>query len=180
MREAVTVDSASREFDGIRTEIYKSQKICLRLNTEELSTGEIETLFSELTGKEIPPGFTLLPPFYCDYGKNIRVGKNTFINFDCTFMDLGGITIEDDVRIAPQCKLITENHDFAPDERHILHNAPIHIKRNAWLGAGAIILPGVTIGENAIVAAGAVVTKDVPDNCIVGGNPANIIKHINK
>ncbi len=119
MREAVTVDSASREFDGIRIEIYKAQKICLRLNTEELSTGEIETLFSELTGKEIPPGFTLLPPFYCDYGKNIRVGKNTFINFDCTFMDLGGITIEDDVRIAPQCKLITENHDFAPDERHI-------------------------------------------------------------
>ena len=112
--------------------------------------------------------------------RNIRVLLADHENYDARSELAWASAIEDDVRIAPQCKLITENHDFAPDERHIQHNAPIHIKRNAWLGAGAIILPGVTIGENAIVAAGAVVTKDVPDNCIVGGNPANIIKHINK
>lgn len=93
-------------------------------------------------------------------------------------MDRGGITLEDGVFIGPNVNIITENHAEEPELRHNVYTKPILIKRNAWIGAAAIILPGVTIGENAIVAAGAVVTKDVPDNMIVGGNPAKIIRKI--
>ena len=117
-------------------------------------------------------------PIYINSGKQITIGNNVFINFDCTFLALGGITIEDDVQIGPKVSLITENHPQNPRERKGLIGKPIHIKKNAWIGANATILPGVTVGENSIVAAGAVVSKDVPDNTIVGGIPAKFIKNI--
>lgn len=117
-------------------------------------------------------------PLYINYGKHTKIGKNVFINFDCVFLDLGGITIEDGVLIAPKVSLLSEGHPLEPENRHALVPGHIHIKKNAWIGAGATILQGVTIGENAIVAAGAVVSKDVPDNVIVGGIPAKIIKAI--
>ena len=101
-----------------------------------------------------------------------------FINFDCVFLDLGGITIEDNVLIAPKVSLLSEGHPISPGSRHSLVPQPIHIKRNAWISANATILPGVTVGENSIVAAGAVVSKNVPDNCIVAGVPAKFIKSI--
>lgn len=121
---------------------------------------------------------TVFTPLYINYGKHISIGKNVFINFDCTFLALGGITIEDDVLIGPKVSLITESHPLDPEQRKGLIGKPIHIKKNAWIGANATILPGVTIGENAIVAAGAVVSKDVPDNTIVGGIPAKFIKNV--
>ena len=121
---------------------------------------------------------TVFTPLYINYGKHIRIGQNVFINFDCTFLALGGITIEDDVLIGPKVSLVTENHPLDPKERKGLIGKPIHIKKNAWIGANATILPGVTIGENAVVAAGAVVSKDVPDNTIVGGIPAKFIKNV--
>ena len=102
-----------------------------------------------------------------------------FINFDCVFLDLGGITIEDNVLIAPKVSLLSEGHSLSPVDRQLLVPRPILIKKNGWIGAGATILPGVTIGENAVVAAGAVVSKDVPANTVVGGVPAKIIKTIN-
>ena len=119
-----------------------------------------------------------LQPLYINYGKNTKIGKNVFINFDCVFLDLGGITIEDDVFIAPKVSLLSEGHPVDPSERHSLIPGPIHIRKNAWIGAGAIILPGVTIGENAVVAAGAVVSKDVPANTVVGGTPAKHLKYL--
>lgn len=119
-----------------------------------------------------------IPPFYTAFGKTTHVGKEVFINFGCTFLDQGGITIEDGVFIGPGAKILTEGHPEEPELRHTLHTEPVVIRRKAWIGAGAMILPGVTVGENAIVAAGAVVTKDVPDNAIVAGVPAKVLRNI--
>ncbi|RZL06903.1 MAG: sugar O-acetyltransferase, partial [Pedobacter sp.] len=108
------------------------------------------------------------------------IGKGVFINFDCTFLDLGGITIDDNVMLAPKVSLLSEGHPIGTNDRQMLTTAKIHIKKNAWIGAGAIILQGVTIGENSIVAAGAVVSENVPANTVVGGIPAKHIKNINE
>lgn len=119
-----------------------------------------------------------MPPFYTDFGKNIRVGANIFINHGCEFMDRGGITIGDRVLFDPKVNLITIGHPIDPENRRSTICAPIVIKENAWIAVGASIMPGVTIGENAIVSAGAVVTRDVPPNTIVAGIPARIVKNI--
>ncbi|MDR3694139.1 DapH/DapD/GlmU-related protein [Mucilaginibacter sp.] len=133
---------------------------------------------SEITGTEIDKSTTVFVPFYTNFGRHIKLGRNIFVNHACTFLDLGGITIEDDVQIGPKVNLITENHPVDPSQRKTLDLKSIVIKRNAWIGAAATILPGVTIGENAIVAAGALVNKDVAANTIVAGVPAKFIKAI--
>jgi acetyltransferase-like isoleucine patch superfamily enzyme len=135
-------------------------------------------LLGQITGSEIDESVAVFTPLYINYGKHTKIGKNVFINFDCTFLDLGGITIEDNVLIAPKVNLLSEGHPVLPAGRHSLMVGHIHIKKNAWIGANATIMPGVTIGENAVVAAGAVVSKDVPDNAIVGGVPAKTIRTI--
>jgi acetyltransferase-like isoleucine patch superfamily enzyme len=140
---------------------------------------DIRAILSEIIGQNIDPSTTVLAPFSINFGKHTTIGNNVFINHGCSFLDLGGITIEDDVLIGPQVKLVTENHPVDPSNRKSLDLKSIHIGKNVWLGAGAIILPGVTVGENSIVAAGAVVTKDVPSNTVVGGVPARVIKNIN-
>ncbi|MGH2644207.1 MAG: DapH/DapD/GlmU-related protein [Chitinophagaceae bacterium] len=131
------------------------------------------------TDSEIEESVAVFTPFHINYGRHTKIGKNVFINFDCVFLDLGGITIEENVLIAPKVSLLTEGHPIEPENRHSLTVGKIHIKKNAWIGAGATILQGVTIGENAVVAAGAVVSKNVPDNTIAGGIPAKFIKNIN-
>lgn len=140
----------------------------------------IRAKIGELLGIEIYESTVICIPFYTDWGKYITIGKDVFINMGCTFMDRGGITIEDKVLIGPKVNLITENHPEDPELRRFVYAKPIHIKKGAWIGASATVLPGVTIGENAIVAAGAAVTKNVPDNAIVGGVPAKVIRTINK
>ena len=142
------------------------------------SIDEIRSVLSEIWGQTIDPSTTVLAPFSTNFGKHTRIGNNVFVNHGCSFLDLGGITIEDDVLIGPQVKLVTENHPVDPANRKSLDLKSIVVKKNAWIGAGAVILPGVTIGENSIVAAGAVVTQDVPSNTIVGGVPAKHIKNI--
>ena len=166
------------EYYKIRDLIVEAQKITMELNNSYHEAEEVRKLFSRLTGAEVDTSFGLLPPFYTDFGKNIRVGKNVFINHACTFMDRGGITIEDNVLVGPKVNLITINHPQDPAKRQSTISTPIVIKKNAWLGAGAMIMPGVTIGENSIVSAGAVVTKDVPPNTVAAGVPAKIIKKI--
>jgi len=143
------------------------------------NTDEIRIKFSQITGTTLDNSTTLFIPFYTNFGRFIKIGKHVFINHDCTFLDMGGITLEDHVLIGPKVSLITENHPLDPTQRRGMICKPVLIKRNAWIGTGATILPGVTIGENAVVAAGAVVSKDVPDNVVVGGIPAKIIKEIN-
>ncbi|MDI0267007.1 sugar O-acetyltransferase [Clostridioides difficile] len=172
------ISDSDPDMDKIRYVIERSKKITAELNNSYHTKKEIRKLFSKLTGVEVDESLYLIPPFFTDFGKNIRVGKDVFINHACTFMDRGGITIEDDVLIGPKVNLITINHPLEPSKRHSTVSTPIVIKKNAWLGAGAMIMPGITIGENAVVSAGAVVTKDVPPNTVVAGVPAKIIKNI--
>lgn len=147
----------------------------LKLNTTK-DVSEIRVLISEIISEPMDESTAVFTPFYTNYGKNIKIGKGVFINHCCSMLDLGGITIEDDVMIAPNVSITSEGHPLNPKDRKSLVCQPVLIKKGAWLGANVTILPGVTVGENAIVAAGAVVSKDVPDNVIVGGIPAKIIK----
>lgn len=159
--------------------IQKAIRTTAELNnlvTDDLQ--QIREVFSKLIGKKVDDSFFLIPPFYSDFGENISIGKNVFVNHACTFMDRGGITLEDDVLIGPKVNLITTDHPLASDQRRATISKPIIIKKGAWLGAGATILAGVTIGENSVVAAGAVVTKDVPDNSVAGGIPAKVLKKL--
>jgi acetyltransferase-like isoleucine patch superfamily enzyme len=166
------------EYGKIAELITEAQKLIAEINTGYRTPQEVRELFERLTGAPIEASFWMLPPFYTDFGKNIRVGKNVFINHSCEFMDRGGITLEDNVLIGPKVNLITINHPVEPARRRSTFCAPIVIRRNAWIGVGASVMPGVTIGENAIVAANAVVTKDVAANTIVGGIPAKLIKTV--
>ncbi|WP_133550106.1 DapH/DapD/GlmU-related protein [Salegentibacter sp. 24] len=138
---------------------------------------EIRILLGKITGGEISDTTAVFPPLYINYGKHTSIGKNVFINFNCTMLGLGGITIEDGVLLAPNVSLLSEAHPLEPSQRQTLVPKPIHIRKNAWIGANATILPGVTVGENSVVAAGAVVSKDVPNNVVVGGVPAKVIKN---
>ncbi len=177
LRKGETISGNDPDAFRLREESFATKKLLVQLNNTSDSL-EIRDLLSQITGSAIDESVAVFTPLYLNYGKNTKIGKNVFINFDCVFLDLGGITIEDGVLIAPRVSLLSEGHPIAPGERQSLVPGHIHIKKNAWIGAGAIILPGVTIGENAVVAAGAVVSKDVPDNHIVGGVPAKIIKSV--
>lgn len=156
----------------------KALRITAQLNRDYHTPEEVLALLSELTGKPIDPSCFVFPPFYTDFGKNTSFGKNVFLNTGCMFQDRGGIILEDNVQIGPNTVLCTLNHGIAPHQRHITYPQPIHLKKNVWIGANVTLLPGVTVGENAIIAAGAVVTKDVPANTLVAGVPAKIIKNI--
>ena len=164
------------QIDKLQEEAF-AVKVLLNQMNNSSNPEEISIILSKILGKEVQ-NIAVFTPLYINYGKHITIGKNVFINFDCTFLALGGITIEDDVLIGPKVSLITENHPLNPKDRKGLICKSILIRKNAWIGANAIILPGVTIGENAVVASGAVVSKDVPDNTIVGGVPAKFIKNI--
>lgn len=167
-------DPGFRKIDEI---VSRTMRLSAKLNSA-IDVGDARQILSDITGNIIDESTTVFIPFYTNFGKFITIGKNVFINHACSFLDLGGITIEDNVLIGPRVNLVTENHPSDPPERRSLITKPIVIKLNAWIGANATILPGVTIGENAIVAAGAVVSKDVPANTIAGGVPAKFIKAI--
>ena len=138
---------------------------------------EIRALFSELIGRPLDAGFSLIPPFYTTGGQNIRLGTRVFINQNCTMYDLGGIDIGDDVLIGPNVSLITSGHPLDPAQRQDFVTAsPIVIGAGVWLAAGVTVIGGVTIGANAVVAAGSVVTRDVPPGVLVAGNPARVIR----
>ncbi|MFG6429472.1 DapH/DapD/GlmU-related protein [Roseateles sp. LYH14W] len=173
-----TISLSDPEYPKIAALITEAQRVVAQMNTGYHDAAEVRALFSHLTGTQVDESFALLPPFYSDFGRNIRVGKNVFINHACEFMDRGGITIGDDVLIGPKVNLVTINHPLDPATRRSTHCAPIIIEKGAWLAAGVSVMPGVTIGENAVVAANAVVTRDVPANTVVGGIPARFIKHI--
>ena len=165
------------EYLKIPAACNETRKLLVQLNAAS-DEEEIRNLLSKITGVEVDATTMVFPPFQINYGKNTRIGKNVFINFDCVFLDLGGITIEDGVMLAPKVSLLSEGHPVAVNDRQTLTAGRIHIQKNAWIGAQATILQGVTIGENAVVAAGAVVSKDVPANTVVGGIPAKFIKTI--
>ncbi|BCD45972.1 nodulation protein L [Helicobacter suis] len=169
-------DMADPEFPKILKVLKNTQRLIHRLNTESLNDKQIEELMSEITGKPFNASNWIMLPFYTDFGRNISFGKSCFIGPCCIFMDRGGISIADGVWIAPRVCLTTTNHDFNPYKRQVTISKGIVIKERVWIGINVTVCPGVTIGENSIVAAGSVVTKDVPPNVIVGGVPAKIIR----
>lgn len=154
-------------------------RITCEINNKYHTQSELVGLFSELFGYSVDSSFRCFPPFYTDFGKNISVGKGVFINSGCCFQDQGGIIIGDGCLIGHQVVFATINHDISSDKRGDMLCKPIVIENNVWIGAHATILQGVTVGEGAVVAAGAVVTKDVPKRAIVAGVPAKIKRIIN-
>lgn len=155
-----------------------ARKITMELNNKYHTQDEIRELFSKLTDKKADVSFKMFPPFYTDCGVNITVGKNVFINAACKFQDQGGIVVGDNVLIGHSVIIATLNHDFEPANRMAMQAKKVKIGNDVWIGSGSIILPGITINNGAIIGAGSVVTRDVPQNAIVAGNPAKIIKYI--
>lgn len=188
----MTVEEIIREFRGEESEAasrpewqamfwdlcQEAIRLCMELNSNYHTPEEIRQIMGRLTGREVGEGFSLFPPFYTDFGKNIAIGRNVFINSGCHFQDQGGITIGDGALIGHNVVLATVNHALEPEKRRRNRYAPIRIGENVWIGSNATILPGVTLGDWAVVAAGAVVTKDVPPMTVVGGVPARVLRTI--
>ena len=156
----------------------EAMKILYFINNKYNTPSELRRWMSLLIHQELDEGFGLFPPFFTDCGKNIHLGKNVFINAGCRFQDQGGIYIGDGTFIGHNVILATLNHDLNPNTRADMYPKPIHIGKKVWIGSGAIVLPGVSIGDNSVIAAGSVVTKNVPENVVYGGNPAKFIKKI--
>lgn len=153
-------------------------RIAGELNSGYQEPARVRALLSELIGAPVDESVTVFPPFYSDFGKNITLGRRIFINAGCKLQDQGGVDIGDDCLIGHNVVMATLNHDLDPLKRADMHPARIVIGRNVWIGSNATILPGVTIGDNAVVAAAAVVTKDVPANSVVVGSPARVIRSV--
>lgn len=156
----------------------RARRITITLNTQFHDRESIHELMEKLIGKSIPKSFVVFPPFYTEFGRNITIGERVFINSGCHFQDHGGIHIGDDCLIGHHVILATLGHNQIPEKRAECIPAPIHIGRKVWIGARAVIIGGVTIGDNSIIAAGAVVRSNVPANSIYGGVPARRIKSI--
>ena len=156
----------------------RAMKITDHMNKEYNTPKELRLWMGILIGQELDEGFGLFTPFYTDCGRNTHIEKNVFINSGCHFQDQGGLYIGEGSLIGHNVVMATLNHEVDPYHRADIHPKPIHIGKRVWIGSGSIILPGVTIGDNSIVGAGSVVTKDVPANTIVAGNPAKFIKNI--
>ena len=165
---------------GLKMHLMAQQamKITSVMNNKYLPPADLRRYMSVLIGQEVDESFGLFPPFFTDCGKNIHLGKNVFINSGCRFQDQGGIYIGDGTFIGHNVILATLNHDLNPNSRGDMWPKPIHLGKKVWIGSGAIVLPGVNIGDNSVIAAGSVVTKDVPENSVYGGNPAKFIKKI--
>ena len=171
-------DCRESYFKEASDEMIRARTLCAKANAKLPNDPTYVQDLEELFGRKLD-GIRILTPFICDFGNRVKFGKNVFINHSAILSASGGIEFEDGVSLAPGCRIATINHDF--NERHTKYTYDkVTIKKNAWLGMGATICPGVTIGAYAVVAAGAVVTKDVPDYAVVGGCPAKVIKTLNQ
>ena len=178
MNRGLFVKGGSEEHDCMQQLSREARRITAELNGSYHEMDEIQALFSELTGRPVDKTFGLFPPFYTDCGKNIRLGKNVFINAGCHFQDQGGITVGDNTMIGHNVVLATLNHDLDPQKRRDMYPAPIVIGKDVWIGSNTTVTPGVTIGDGSVIAAGAVVTRNVPDHVLASGVPARIIRKI--
>lgn len=165
-------------FKEINSTLEKTARLAAELNMGYKELSEVRSILTQITGNEIDESTTVLLPFNTDFGARIRLGKDIFINKGCMFVDLGGIKLEDNVLIGPDVKILSVNHPLDVSKRRDVILKSVNIKKNAWIGAGSTICPGVTIGENSVIGAGSVVTKDVPDNVVYAGVPAKFIKNI--
>ena len=178
MADPMTIGGGSELHLAFHQFSQEALRITAEINGSYHTPEELRRLLSELWAINVPESFGMFPPFYTDCGKNTHIGERVFINMGCKFQDQGGIYIDDDALIGHNATLCTLNHVQDPAQRASMEHAPIHIGKRVWLGANVTFLAGVRIGDNAIVAAGAVVTKNVPANTIVGGVPAKVIKMI--
>ena len=178
MQKGTYIEAGSELFEAFHKYSQEALKITSEINGKYNPPEKIRELFSKLTEREIDETFGLFPPFYTDCGKNIKIGKNVFINACCRFQDQGGIEIGDGSLIGHNTTIETLNHDFNPSKRQNLTPSPVKIGKNVWIGSDCTILPGVEIGDGAIIGAGSVVTKSIPANTIAVGNPARVIKEI--
>jgi acetyltransferase-like isoleucine patch superfamily enzyme len=159
----------------VHGEIDRSDHLCFQINaTDPVNKAQLHALENQLLGNQMQDGTYFTPPMHIDCGNRVRLGRNVYANHGLTMMSVGTITIDDGVMIGPEAGFFTVNHE--PHNIRVIKTGAIHVKKNAWIGARVSILAGVTIGENAIVGTGAVVTKDVPDNAVVVGVPAKVIK----
>lgn len=156
----------------------RARRITCEMNGAYHSQEELRELMGRLFGHPVDPTFRLFPPFHTDFGRNIRIGRNVFINGGCHFQDHGGVTLGDGTLVGHNVVFATLNHELSPARRHLTRPAPIRLGRNVWVGSNATILQGVTIGDNAVIGAGAVVTKDVAADTIVGGVPARELRRL--
>lgn len=178
MKKRTYIEAGSEAHLHMHEMAQRALKYTVEINNSYHTPHELGKLFFELIGQEYDETFGLFPPFHTDYGMNITVGKRVFINEGCCFQDQGGIYIGDDVLIGQQTVIATLNHDLRPERRGNMQPAPVKIGNRVWIGAHATVLPGVTVGDGAVIAAGAVVTKDVPTSAVVAGVPAKVIKYI--
>lgn len=176
---------AGRTIEGgspLHAVMHAASQEALR-TTAELNSGyhepeRVRELLAQLTGRPIDPSVTLFPPLHADFGRNLRIGKRVFLNSGCSFQDQGGVTIGDDCLVGHDVVFASLNHDLDPTKRGDLHPAPIVIGSNVWIGARATLLAGVTVGDDAVIAAAAVVTKDVPAGAVVVGAPARVVRNV--
>ncbi|MBE9463876.1 DapH/DapD/GlmU-related protein [Dyadobacter subterraneus] len=176
MKAGTPISKDDADYSKFADVVSQTIRLCVEMNTSATDVEQVRAKLSEIMGTKVDDSTMIFPPFYTNFGRSISLGKNVFINHACSFLDIGGIVIEDDVQLGPRVNLTSENHPIDAADRKTLILKPVIIKRNAWIGAGATILAGVTVGENAIVAAGAVVSRDVPPNTIFAGVPARMIK----
>ena len=177
MDQGGPTDVRESYFKEASEEMIRARRLCQLANETPIDNPEYVKYLEELFNRKLD-GIRILTPFICDFGNRVTFGKNVFINHSAILSASGGIEFEDGVSVAPGVRIATINHDF--NNRHTIYTyGKVTIKKNAWIGMNVTICPGVTIGKNSVVAAGAVVTKDVPDNAVVGGVPAKVIKILN-
>lgn len=178
IEEGNVVTGGSEAHQEMHRLYREAQRLLIDFNTRLYSQEETTEMLCKLTGNKVDATVVIQPSFNSDCGKNLHFGRRIFINSGCKFQDQGGIYIGDDVLIGHNCVIATINHDIDPDKRGDMRFAPVHIGHKVWIGANVTILPGVAIGDGAIIAAGAVVNRDVAPMTIVGGVPARFIKRI--
>ena len=177
--EGKAIKVGTKEHEMLRKYSNNAIKITMELNNTYHEPKQVNELFSKLIGKEVDDTFFMFPPFYTDFGKNITVGKNVFINTGCSFQDRGGITIGDGSQIGMNVTIATLNHGFDLETRNTTYPLPVVIGKNVWIGSNVTIVPGAVIGDNSVIAAGATVVGNIPTNVIAAGCPAKAIKKIN-
>ena len=166
----------SPEFAAMSERVLRVTALTSRLNVlpfdDEVGKAE---LFEQILGRSAPPGVTIYPPFFTDHGLNLELADRVFINQNCTFLDYAGIRLGERVMVAPKVTFITVGHPVDTEDRRVwLTGGPIDVAENVWIGAGATILPGVSIGRDAVIAAGSVVADDVPPASLVTGTKATV------
>lgn len=176
LKAGIAVDMHSEEYRPCVQELHRTYKALHRLNHAEPLSEEQTEAFRDLFDSAYPEGLGIFTPVQIDFPKQMTFGKHVFINHSFTAMSIGGIDIGNNVQIGPNVTIVTDNHDLK--DRYVLQCRKVVIADNVWIGASAVIMPGVRIGKNAVIAGGAVVTKDVEENTIVGGCPAKAIRKI--